>query len=173
MDARSLNPKMSEGSSTPTATLTYPALGTLQYGSGYWEGTIDLEALGGSFQLIVRATRDGPSGEQISAMSRVVSDAASIRKAAAKEMVDVHEESELLPDDLGPDAGDIWRHLHPSQVEVARHHRSARCAIFVQKWAPLPGRILLFLNCFQKLILGIANVDAIHADGDPEPRQGQ
>ena len=114
-------------------TMTYPTFGTLQYGSGYWEGMVELEPFGGSFQVIVRATRDGPSDAQIAAMSRVIADAVALRKVATKEMVDVHEESELLPDDLGSDADGIWRHLHPSQVEVAdeSYYEDGRIAVLI------------------------------------------
>lgn len=82
-------------------TSSYPTFGTLQYGSGYWEGSVDLEPFGGSFPVIVRATRDGPSNAQISAMTRVISDAVSIRKLASKEMVDLHAEGEISPSGLG------------------------------------------------------------------------
>lgn len=114
-------------------TSTSPTFGTLQYGSGYWEGMVDLAPLGGSFQVIVRARRDGPSDAQIAAMSRVISDAGSIRGAASKDMIDVHEESELLPSGLGSDADGIWRHLQPSQVEVCdeSYYDDGRIAVLI------------------------------------------
>lgn len=102
--------------SRPTAQ--YPAFGTLRYGSAYWEGTIQLEPFAGSFPVIVRAKRDGPSASQIVAMSRVVSEASSIKASASAGMVEVHEQSELLPSDLGPHSEAIWKYLSPSQIEV-------------------------------------------------------
>ena len=102
--------------SKPTAE--YPTFGTLRYGSAYWEGTIHLEPFGGSFPIIVRAKREGPSASQVAAMSRVVSEAASIKALASAGMVEVHEESELLPSGVGPHPETIWQHLAPSQIEV-------------------------------------------------------
>ncbi len=111
----------------------FPALGTLRYGRGYWEGSVDLPALGGSFPLILRATRDGPSEQQIAAMTGVVSAAMAIRQAAGSGMVEVHQESTLLPHDLGADANGIWRYLLPCQVEIAddSYYRDGRIAVLI------------------------------------------
>lgn len=114
-------------------TSSYPTFGTLQYGSSYWEGSVDLEPFGGSFPVIVRATRDGPSNAQISAMARVISDAVSIRKLASKEMVDLHEEGEISPSGLDSDVDGIWQHLRPCQVEVTdeSYYGDGRIAVLI------------------------------------------
>lgn len=112
---------------------SYPVFGTLEYGSSYWEGTVDLEPFGGSFQVIVRAKRDGPSNAQIRALARLVSEAATIRSLAGKDMVHVHEESKLLPPGLGSDADGIWQHLQPSQVEISdeSYYGDGRIAVLI------------------------------------------
>ncbi len=112
---------------------TYPALGELRYGCRYWKGTIVLEALGGSFDLIVRASRDGPSAAQIAAMSRAIADAASIKIAASKKMADLHAYSEILSVSLNSNAYGIWGYLHPLEIEVSDEsfYEDGRIAIFI------------------------------------------
>ncbi|MFC4254740.1 hypothetical protein GRI97_04840 [Altererythrobacter xixiisoli] len=118
-------------SNRPTAD--WPTFGTLRYGSHYWEGSLDLPAFGGPFPLILRATSDGPTPSQTAALARVLAEAANIRAAASAEMVAVHEESGLLPADLGSAPDAIWQNLLPCQIEVsdAAYYGDGRIAVLI------------------------------------------
>lgn len=113
--------------------MNHPIFGAMQYGSAYWESMVDLQAFGGPFSLIVRAKREGPSDAQATAMSRLISNAASIRGLASREMIAEHEECGLLPRNLESGADSIWQHLSPSQVEVSdeSYYGDGRIAVII------------------------------------------
>lgn len=90
-------------------TADWPIFGTLQYGSRYWEGSLDLPPFRAPFPIIIRALREGPTPAQT----------AAIRGKASADMVDMHRQSGLLPSDPGPEPAAIWQHLLPWQIEVS------------------------------------------------------
>ena len=113
--------------------LELPPFGKLEYFSAYWRGRFLLDAFQKEFDLIVRAERDGPSSAQAAAMSRLVSDVASIKSSATEPMIDVHRRSGLMPDDLARQPGNIWESLDPEQIEVAdaSYYDNGRIAILM------------------------------------------
>lgn len=83
-----------------------------------WSGRVLLPAFAEAFDLTLHGTAEGPLPEQIAAMEALVRDAASIRLAASKPMLDLYREAPLdrLPAADDPQA--VWDVLSPAFVEI-------------------------------------------------------
>lgn len=97
-----------------------------RYGAEYWEGDIVLPGVG-TFAIIVRAGREGPSRAQVAAMRRLVRDIGEIRRLAASPMADLHRECGLTLPDGGRDES-VWSILQAEQIDMADegYHRDGR-----------------------------------------------
>ncbi|TPG55939.1 hypothetical protein EAH89_13455 [Roseomonas nepalensis] len=113
--------------------LVHPDFGGIECFGSYWQGTLVLNDFEKPFRLIVRAKQEGPSSEQATAMSTLVTSLASIRRAATAPMTELHRESELLPDPAGMSGDRIWSYLEPEQIEVsdARYYRNGNGSIAI------------------------------------------
>lgn len=101
--------------------------------SKVWTGRIELEGFDGPFDMVLRATAEGPLPEQSTALTRIVAEARALRDQAAAAMLDIYRETGLDMGSIGSDPTRIWDLLQPAFIEICdrSYYRDGRICILV------------------------------------------